>query len=241
MVSTNKAGKAGHASFLTDSELYGNLFAFNFAGFETTSGTLAFALVYLAAHPTMQDWAAQEVRQHYCAPDYATSYPKLVRCQAVMHETLRLAAHAPMFVKAPSLPARLVLLNGSSRAVTIAPGTLVGLNMHGAHLSPQRWGADVLSFDPQRFITTSPSGVEKLQVPEGPVYAAWMLGPHACPGKKFSLVEFVVVLAGVLSKWRVEEEGSGRLVSVLARKRFNITCHLERPEEGRVRFVKRKG
>jgi cytochrome P450 len=187
----------------------------------------------------MQDWAAQEILEHYSSSsDYATTYPKLVRCQAVMYETLRLATHAPVFVKSPTVPARLTL-DGSSKAVTVSPGTLVGFNMQGAHLS-QRWGADVLAFDPRRFITTTASGAEKLQVPEGPVYAAWMMGPRVCPGKKFSQVEFVAVLAAVLKQWRVKVEGRERLMSVLARKRFNVTCHIERPEEGCVRFVKRR-
>lgn len=36
---------------LTESEIYGNMFAFNFASHNTTTHTLTFALYFLAAHP----------------------------------------------------------------------------------------------------------------------------------------------------------------------------------------------
>lgn len=50
MVNANEAEKqlqsktsSSRASYLTDSELYGNLFVFNLAGFETTAGSMTFA------------------------------------------------------------------------------------------------------------------------------------------------------------------------------------------------------
>ncbi|KAL8904565.1 MAG: hypothetical protein Q9207_003184 [Kuettlingeria erythrocarpa] len=46
----------------TESEIYGNVFVFNFAGHDTTAHTLAFAIVLLAAHPSVQDWVAEELR-----------------------------------------------------------------------------------------------------------------------------------------------------------------------------------
>ena len=75
---------------LTDDEIFGNIFAFNLAGQETTANTVAAALVLLAAHPECQTWLAEEVQCVFADhPDplrwnYEDAFPKLQRCLAVM-------------------------------------------------------------------------------------------------------------------------------------------------------------
>jgi len=236
---TSKQDTGTSRAYLSDSELYGNLFVFNLAGYETTSGTFTFAFPYLAAHPAVQTWVTEEVDTYYHnvddTPDYFNTYHKLVRCQAVMYETLRLATHAPMMTRTSMLPVTLSLNENNS--ITIPPETRVGFNFYGAHLSP-RWGKDVSDFRPQRFIAVSAAGEEMLEVPDGVLYTPWSVGPRLCPAKKFSQVEFVSVLARVLAQWRVEGERE-QLMGVLESKYFNVSAHLKRPEEGRVRFVRR--
>ncbi|KAJ4372651.1 hypothetical protein N0V86_008014 [Didymella sp. IMI 355093] len=109
IVSANEVEKRGDAgkprSYLTDSELYGNIFVFNLGGYETTAGTLTFALPYLALNPTIQDWVFEELQLHTTpttttsSPDsedelagYSDVYPKLLRTRALMYETLRHAS-----------------------------------------------------------------------------------------------------------------------------------------------------
>ena len=257
MVKANEAEKqqlqktTGRPSYLTDSELYGNLFVFNLAGFETTASSLTFALSYLAAYPETQDWVYEELRDHYISrsedASYDSVYPKLVRCLAIMYETLRLASPAPMLVRSPTRPMELPVTTASgTRTILIEPGTSVGGHFYGGHLSP-RWGEDAEVFNPQRFVSTSQSGEEALAVPEGPMYSPWIFGTRVCPGKKFSQVEFVALVAQILSKWRVEVVVDGqsgrsateRLLKLLDDKYFNVSTHLRRPEEAGVRFVKR--
>lgn len=254
IIRANEVGKdEGKKLWLTDSELYGNIFVFNLAGYETTASTFTFALSYLAAYPEVQDWVIEEVDAH-CTnkdPKYAQTYPKLVRCLAIMYETLRLASHAPMFVKTPTATTTIHITpptQSESRPIEVAPGTLVGFNIFGAHLSP-KWGPDAETFSPSRFLSTSSSmSEEKLVVPDTGLYLPWMAGPRVCPGKKFSQVEFVGMLAAILSRWKVEaareegeseEEARRRLMEVLKDKYFNVSAHLKRPEEGGVRFVRR--
>ena len=75
---------------LTDEEIFGNIFAFNLAGHETTANTLAASLVLLAANSECQDWLIQEV--HHVLGNssslgdwkYDESFPRLQRCLAVM-------------------------------------------------------------------------------------------------------------------------------------------------------------
>ena len=69
-----------------------------------------------------------------------------------------------------------------------------------------------------------------------------------CPGKKFSQVEFVALVANILSRYRIEavarENESGvearqRLLQVMNEKYFNISAHFRRPEDAAVRFLSR--
>lgn len=75
---------------LTDEEIFGNIFAFNLAGHETTANTIAFSLVLLAAKPEYQEWLTEEIRRVLgnstdpASWDYDESFPKLQRCLAVM-------------------------------------------------------------------------------------------------------------------------------------------------------------
>lgn len=242
--------KCGRPSYLTDSELFGNLFVFNLAGYETTASSMSFALPFLAANPEAQEWIIEEVDGKYTGgrDDYGATYPKLIRCLAWMYETLRLASPGPLLVRTPLSSQELPILtaNGPSSLI-VEPGTLVGGHLYGAHLSP-RWGQDALDFNPKRFITTSKDGHEVLRVPEGVLFVPWIMGPRVCPGKKFSQVEFVAVVAELLTKYRVEllaEPGETqtatreRVLKVMEEKYFNVSSHFRKPEAAGLRFVPR--
>ncbi|KAJ8108858.1 hypothetical protein OPT61_g7878 [Boeremia exigua] len=264
MVHANEVERQGEnegkpRSYLTESELYGNIFVFNLGGYETTASTLTFALPFLALNPDIQSWVAEETDLHNkhstkagdedSDADYSSVYPHLLRTRALMYETLRLASPAPLFVKTPLIPVDIDITTPSGpRTITVKPGTLMGMNQYGAHLSP-RWGDDAETFDPKRFISVDEKGEEKFHVPEGPAYSAWMVGPRMCPAKKFSQVEFAGIIAELLRDWRVEivrkdgeSEGVARQrVQALLRdeKYFNVSAHLKRPEAAGVRFVRR--
>jgi len=73
---------------LTDDEIFGNIFAYNLAGHETTANTVATALVLLAAHPQYQEWLTEEIDSvlgtSRDAWQYEKAFPRLHRCLAVM-------------------------------------------------------------------------------------------------------------------------------------------------------------
>lgn len=74
---------------LTDREVVGNLFIFNFAGQESTSGTMSFSMLHLAAYPEYQAWIAEEIHEVLGsdspgALDYDAAFPRLKRVLAVM-------------------------------------------------------------------------------------------------------------------------------------------------------------
>lgn len=257
MVSANESEKqqlsksTRHRSYLTESELYGNLYVFIVAGFETTAATMTYALSFAAVTPEIQNWLVEEVDTYYTHSsdrDYATTFPKLVRCLAWMYETLRLASPGPLLVRSVSSPQDLPIItpNGET-SVTINPETLVGTNFYAGHLSP-RWGPDAATFNPKRFVSISASGEETFILPGGVLHMPWAFGPRVCPGKKFSQVEFVAATAHVLSEYRLEilkhngeseAAARARMMGVLDEKFFNVSPHLRRPGDAGVRFVRR--
>lgn len=84
-----KPGGNLHAhGHLSDDEVLGNLYNFNVAGFETTAGTLSYAIPFLAVNQQVQDWARDQIDAVFAdavdGPDYETSFPKLTRCLAIM-------------------------------------------------------------------------------------------------------------------------------------------------------------
>lgn len=83
-----RSKELGHNSKtgLTDDEIFGNIFAYNLAGHETTANTVAFALVLLAAHPHYQEWVRAEIPhpQGIANTEYEFMFPRLQRCLAVM-------------------------------------------------------------------------------------------------------------------------------------------------------------
>lgn len=89
--SGDKVG-AGSGQYLTEDEIAGNLFIFKGAGFDTTANTMTYAVGLLAAYPDWQAWMQEELdhvlgganEENGAGLDYATHFPKLNRCLAVM-------------------------------------------------------------------------------------------------------------------------------------------------------------
>jgi cytochrome P450 len=72
---------------LTETEIYGNIFVFNFAGHDSIAITLTYVITHLAAHPEIQDWLAAEIYHVFKvqgATAYRDAFPKLKRCTAVV-------------------------------------------------------------------------------------------------------------------------------------------------------------
>lgn len=75
---------------LSVDEIFGNIYAMNFAGHMTTANTITFAITLLAAHPEVQDWLSEEIRKADKSFEtgngrsYEELFPRLVRIRAVL-------------------------------------------------------------------------------------------------------------------------------------------------------------
>ncbi|KAL8702464.1 MAG: hypothetical protein Q9201_004369 [Fulgogasparrea decipioides] len=192
---------------LTDEEIFGNIFAYNLAGHETTANTVAYALFLLAAYPQYQDWVREEIKQvQGDVPgnkDYEQIFPRLQRCLAVMYETLRLYGSIVFIPRAASLETQ-SLTHGIGKDIVLPPSTAVNINVQALHTDPATWGADSLDWRPTRWLVSEQNGNQTFISPSPGTYIPWADGPRVCPGQKFAQVEFVSILASLLGRYRVE-------------------------------------
>ncbi|CAI6091937.1 unnamed protein product [Clonostachys chloroleuca] len=199
----------GSTGGLTEDEIYGNMYIFSFAGHDSTTHTLTFALMLMAVNPDVQDWISAEVRHVFGEQDpsnwnYGTGFPRLHRCMATMLETARLFTPVPI-VKSTGKGA--TSLKVGDKIIAVPADTHIILNYAALHTLPRIWGEDSLAWRPARWIQGSPNGeFDKEQVvwPQRGAFIAWSEGQRSCPGRKFSQVEFVGTMAALFKDWRVE-------------------------------------
>lgn len=204
---------------LTDEEIFGNIFAFNLAGHETTANTMATSLVLLAANPECQAWLIEEV--HHVLGNsggsggwkYEESFPNLKRCLAVMYETLRLYGSIVFIPKSTGFHSQSLALG--DKTYILPSSTAININVQALHTDPQTWGSDALDWRPSRWLRASsstfsshdnhtlPMAEETFIEPEAGTFIPWADGPRECVGRKFSQVEFVAVLASLFRQYRV--------------------------------------
>ncbi|KAL1643698.1 hypothetical protein SLS58_004713 [Diplodia intermedia] len=245
---------------LSDDEMYGNVFIYSFAGHETTAHAVCYAMYMLAAYPDIQDWVAEEAQAVLGTAEledlaYGEVFPRLKRALGVMYETLRLFPPVVSIPKStgPSpqtltVPSADPTATATSFTATLPAHAYVFPNVVALQSHPDYWGADSLTWKPARWIEAGDEGETFKPAPVKGSFIPWADGPRVCPGKKFSQVEFVAVVAAVVRGHRVEvvrEEGEGeeearkRVLEVVEETVSGATLFMKNPEKVRVRIVKR--
>ena len=148
----------------------------------------------------------------------------------------------------------------------IPPRTIVTVNAAAVHTDQASWGTAAQIWRPWRWIdsplTANPKSqttpiVDVLaaetfrQPPTAPpgAFLGWSLGPRECPGKKFSLVEFVAVISVLLRRYTVRmpaqdgetlEDFRERVMCNIHSRFFCGTLRWSRPEVLGVELEPRK-
>ena len=122
------------------------------------------------------------------------------------------------------------------------------------HTHPRHWGADSLLWRPSRWIVSDRVGLkagldaETLFVPAQGTYFPWSDGQRNCPGKKFSQVEFVAVIATLLHEHRVkverkvgesEEQAQRRVLETVDDSAVRMLLQMKDPERVAVTWTRR--
>lgn len=196
---------------LTEREIYGNMFVFNFAGHDTTAHTFVWVMYFLAGNPEVQDWLYEEIL-HVMGDrpqsdwNYKEDLPRLKRCMSVLFESLRL--YTPVGL-AKWTGENSTTLQVGEKTLVIPPRTMVVPSNASTQTDPAYWGSDSLTWRPSRWIKPGVSGSEdidgeELITPVRGTFLSWSDGARDCLGKKLSQVEAVATIAALFKDWRVD-------------------------------------
>ncbi|KAH7390652.1 cytochrome P450 monooxygenase-like protein [Pyrenochaeta sp. MPI-SDFR-AT-0127] len=197
---------------MTEEEIISNLFVYAFAGNDTTAIALTNLIIQLPANPQTQDWITEELRHYFPSGDSESwSYERfknLKRCSAVVMELLRICHPLSQLVKTTGATPQPLKFNGET--YIIPAGTSVHCSLPALHSHPKYWGPDPLAWNPEQHISisnhtnTDSFEAEVLASDTSKHFMPWAWGQRVCPGKRFSQVELVAVLAALFRDWRVE-------------------------------------
>lgn len=156
-----------------------------FAGYETVSTALSWALYLLARNPDVVRRAQEEldgvVGRRAPTLDDLKALPYL---RAILQETMRI--YPPVY----ALP-RVAVADEELGGYAIPRGTVVIASINGIHHSAA-WGEDRQQFRPDRFLSSD--WPRRAFMPFG-------AGRHLCIGSDFANVEMAIVLAMILQRY----------------------------------------
>jgi cytochrome P450 len=166
-----------------EAEVFDNVLTFIFAGHETTSNALAWALYLLSLHPASEARAAGEAA---ATDDLASlSYTRMV-----LEETMRLYPPAPII-------SRDSIGSDTLGGFAIRPKTSIMISPWVLHRHRKLW-TDPDYFDPERF---APGRKEKIH---RFAYLPFGVGPRVCIGMGFAMQEATIILSSILRRFRLE-------------------------------------
>ncbi|KAK6525091.1 hypothetical protein TWF694_005239 [Orbilia ellipsospora] len=255
---TDDKVRQASGQLLTEAELSGNIFVLAAAGYETTASTITNAIYILSINPEVQEWVREEIRNvvDEYGWNYATVFPKLVRCLSIMYETLRIYGVVDSVIRHTREHTIFDFTDVAELDRRLPARIEVPPNIHtipvigSLHTHPLFWGSKSLDFDPKRWIKRdlSKPPSEALENPaQKDTFFPWSGGLLACIGKKFSQVEFVATISHILyDRWIVpipldEEDEPAlqrRVLSILESVELSPGRKMIEPQKVSFRFPK---
>ncbi len=186
----NGRGEEGYT--LSDNEIRDAIVSLITAGYETTSGALAWAIYTLLTLPGAWDTAADEVGHVLGGrPPAAADLDRLSYLNGVVHETLRL--YPPGVISA-----RKVLRDLSFDGHRIRAGRLLIFSPYVTHRLPEIW-PDPTEFRPLRWDPDAP----EYRRPAPHEFIPFGGGLHRCIGAAMATTEMTVMLARLVARTRL--------------------------------------
>ncbi|EKM53349.1 uncharacterized protein PHACADRAFT_211048 [Phanerochaete carnosa HHB-10118-sp] len=225
---------------LSDEEMYAEMRTILFAGHETTSSTIGWALLELARHPEAQTRLRQEIisKRSSCggAELTVTDAESMPYLQAFLREVLRfhpIAAHTfRVAVCDDMLPLSKPLTTKSGKVLEKLPvpkGTRMILSIAAYNRDPDLWGGDPHSFDPERWLDGRVKKGQALGMFGN--LLTFAAGTRACIGWRFAIYEIQAFLIELVPNFefvptedikRLRRELCGVMAPTLESDRSNI-------------------
>ena len=180
---------------LSNDEIRDEVLAFFFAGLETTSSALSWALYYLALYPSIAEKVAKEARSvlGFGLPD-TENLKNLIYTRQVVNETLRL--RAPAYAMERRVGEEPVVLGGCP----MSKDALVIIAPYVTHLDSATW-PEAEKFDPERFSEKAVRGRHPFAfIPFGG-------GARKCIGMPLAMMELVTAVAIIARDFEFEYAG----------------------------------
>ncbi|XP_054995718.1 cytochrome P450 2J2-like [Sorex araneus] len=176
------------SSFNDENLIYTTLDIF-FAGTETTSTTLRWALLYMALYPDIQEKVHAEIDRVIGQ----TQQPSMVHREsmpythAVIHEVQRMGNIVPLNVP------RAVTADTTLGGHHLPKGTMVLTNLTALHKDPAEWTTPD-TFNPEHFL-------ENGQFKKREDFLPFSIGKRACPGEQLARTELFVFFTSLMQKF----------------------------------------
>lgn len=183
----NGRGEEGYA--LSDNEIRDAIISLITAGYETTSGALAWAAYTLLTLPGAWDTAAEEIdRVIGDREPMANDLAALTYLNGVVQETLRL--YSPAVISA-----RKVMRDLSFDGHRIRAGRMLIFSGYVTHRLPEIW-PEATEFRPQRWDPAAPD----YRKPAPHEFIPFSGGLHRCIGAAMATTEMTVLLARLVAR-----------------------------------------
>ncbi|CAL9237228.1 unnamed protein product [Arabidopsis halleri] len=166
---------------------------FFFAGHETTANLLTWSTMLLSLHQDWQEKLREEVFNE-CGKDKipdSETCAKLKLMNMVFMESLRLYGPVLNLLRLASEDMKLGNLE-------IPKGTTIVLPIVKMHRDKAIWGSDADKFNPMRFENGNSRAANHPNA-----LLAFSIGPRACIGQNFAIMEAKTVLAMILQRFRL--------------------------------------
>ncbi len=173
---------------MSDKQLRDEVMTFFLAGHETTAKALTWTFYLLSQHVGVRARLQREVDSVLAGRSAtAEDLPKLPYAKQVIQESMRL--YPPVWGLA-----RMTAADDQIDDVTIPAGAPVLLAQYVTHRHRTFW-ENPEGFDPDRFLPERSEGRHPY------AYFPFGAGPRICIGNHFALIESVLILATVTSRW----------------------------------------
>lgn len=179
------------ADKITMDQAAAQAFLFFFAGFETSSTALSFAIFELAHNPDIQEKTRAEVQRVLAAHGGHLTYDALKEMtylEQVVNESLRMYPPVGNIIRIATQPYQL-----SNPNLVIEKGTMVMIPAYSIHHDPDIY-PNPSQFDPDRFTS------EAIQARHAYTFLPFGEGPRNCIGMRFALLEVKFGIAQLLSR-----------------------------------------
>lgn len=190
LLSMLMAARDENGSRMTDQQLRDEVMTFFLAGHETTAVALSWTWYLLSKHVDVRRRVEDEVDRLLCGRlPSIDDVPRLTYTKQVVQESMRL--YPPVWGLA-----RMTAQDDRVGNLVIPAGSPVLLIQYVTHRHRDFWD-NPEGFDPDRFL---PDQVEKRHPY---AYFPFGAGPRICIGNHFAMIEAVLIVAAVASRWRL--------------------------------------